>query len=209
MLSRARPPKGQSYSRNQPNASNLCSLTNPMAQSTTYMLSSRDRDTEESTRLDFQHVFLKSTFADRLLHPRIPDLGPGAYVADVGTGNGVWLNDLARTLAGDNKDANYKNNSASQANSRAAQLVGFDVTSEKFAEQNETGVKMVVHDCTERFPQEWWGLFDVVHLRLLVYAIREADVKRVVWNVIELLRGSRFHLASVVPVCRMELLCNM
>ena len=64
----------------------------------------------------------------------------------------------------------------------------FDISSSKYPSVNEKRVDLVVHDITKRFPAEYHGVFDVVHLRLLVYAICEEDLVRVVENVTELLR---------------------
>ena len=151
-----------------------------MAEPKTYMLTAQDEEEQitESTRLEFQYAFLKYAFGNRLLHPQIGDLGPSSKVADVGTGTGVWLNDLARTC----------NSSGTENLEDEARFVGFDIAEEKFPKRNERGVRLVVHDCLKRFPEQWRGIFDVVHLRLLVYAIREVDVVTVVKNVVELLR---------------------
>ena len=65
--------------------------------------------------------------------------------------------------------------------------MGFDISSAKFRISDETGVEFVTHDMTTPFPPEYHGKFDVVHLRLLVVAIREDDVSSVVENVMQLL----------------------
>lgn len=145
-----------------------------MAKESTYMLSHRDEQTQESERLERQYDLLKHVFSGQLLHPSIPPLGEHFAAADIGTGTGAWLNDLARTFP-------------RPALSRV-RLVGFDISSSKYPSVNEERVDLVVHDITKRFPAEYHGVFDVVHLRLLVYAIREVDVVRVVENVTELLR---------------------
>ena len=145
-----------------------------MAEKSTYMLSDRDEQRQESERLERQYDLLKHVFSGQLLHPSIPPLGEHFAVADIGTGTGAWLNDLARSFP-------------RPAISRV-RLVGFDISSHKYPSVNEERVDLVVHDITRRFPAEYHGIFDVVHLRLLVYAIREEDVVRVVENVTELLR---------------------
>ncbi len=145
-----------------------------MAKEKTYMLSHRDEQTQESERLQRQYDLLKHVFSGQLLHPSIPPLGEHFAAADIGTGTGAWLNDLARAFP-------------RPAVSRI-RLVGFDISSSKYPSVNEEGVDLVVHDITKRFPTEYHGIFDVVHLRLLVYAIREEDIARVVENATELLR---------------------
>ena len=145
-----------------------------MANESTDMFSHRDQQTKESDCLERQHDLLKHVFSGQLLHPSIPPLGEHFAAADVGTGTGAWLNDLARS---------FPRPAASRV-----RLVGFDISSSNYPSVNEEKVDLVVHDFTRRFPAEYHGVFDVVHLRLLVYAIREEDVVRVVENVTELLR---------------------
>ena len=148
--------------------------TTTMAKESTYMLSHRDEQVQESERLERQYDLLKHVFSGQLLHPSIPPFGDHFDAADIGTGTGVWLNDLARTFP--------------RPAGSLVRLVGFDISSSKYPSANEDGVDLVVYDFTKRFPKEYHGVFDVVHLRLLVYAIREVDVVRVVENVTELLR---------------------
>ena len=138
------------------------------------MASHRDGLTQESERLQRQYNLVKHVFSDQLLHPSIPPLGEHFAAADIGTGTGAWLNDLARS---------FPRPAASRV-----RLVGFDISSSKYPSVNEERVDLVVHDITKRFSAEYHGIFDVVHLRLLVYAIREEDVVKVVANVTELLR---------------------
>ena len=152
------------------------------------MSSHRDEQTQESERLEREYELLQHVFSDQLLHPSIPPLGKHFAAADIGTGTGAWLNDLARTFP-------------RPASSRV-RLVGFDISSSKFPPVNEERVDLVVHDITKRFSEEYHGVFDVVHLRLLVYVIREEDIVRVVENVTELLRqcGLDFVFRSGTPL---------
>ena len=136
----------------------------------TYMLSDRDKQEQESKRLNTQHDQLMYAFRGQLLHSSIPPIQEHCAIADIGTGTGLWLNAVARS-----------------APSEELRLVGFDITADKFSKENEKGVELVVHDITEPFDTKWHGTFDVVHLRLLVYAIREVDVRKVVENMRDLL----------------------
>lgn len=138
----------------------------------TYMLSDRDAQSNESQRLNAQHDLIIRAFRGQLLHPSIPPLSSHSAIADIGTGTGTWLNDIARA----------------SSPSQDLKLVGFDISSEKFSQEKEEGVELLVHDITKPFDEKWHAQFDVVHLRLLVYAIREKDVGEVVKNVTELLR---------------------
>ena len=137
------------------------------------MLSDRDNEADESRRLDVQHNLLMHVFSSQLLHQSIPPLQGQSAIADVGTGTGSWLIDVERKFHG--------------VSDSKIRLVGFDISSAKFRKSDESGVEFVTHDITTAFPSEYHGKFDVVHLRLLVYAIREDDVSGVVENVIQLL----------------------
>lgn len=145
-----------------------------MSGKTTYMLSYRDREAEEeSRRLDGQHDLMMDILSGQLLHQCIPPLQGHSAIADVGTGTGSWLIDIARSFG--------------EVSDKKIRFVGFDISSAKFRISDETGVEFVTHDMTTPFPPEYHGKFDVVHLRLLVVAIREDDVSSVVENVMQLL----------------------
>ena len=144
-----------------------------MSGNTIYMLSYRDQDAEESRRLDVQHGLLMHVFSGQLLHQSIPPLQEHSAISDVGIGTGSWLIDVARNFAGDFD--------------KKIRLVGFEISSAKFRKSDETGVEFVTHDITTPFPLAYHGEFDVVHLRLLAYAIQEQDISGVVENVMQLL----------------------
>lgn len=139
------------------------------------MLSDRDKQEQESKRLNIQHEQIMHVFRGQLLHPSISPIQEHSAIADIGTGTGLWLNAVARSFP-----------------SKELRLIGFDITSDKFSKENERGVELVVHDITKTFDTKWHGMFDIVHLRLLVYAIREADVGKVVENIRNLLSGFNF-----------------
>ena len=136
-----------------------------------------NRDKDESKRLDFQHEFMRALGHGNILHPSIPRNELSA-VADVGTGTGVWLNDLAQIFR--------------EGGEHKAELdfVGFDMSPEQFpsSEDRSPEVDFVVHDMTTRFPPEYHGRFDLVNLRFLVYALKEIDLKKVIEYVTEILR---------------------
>ena len=88
-----------------------------MAKESTYMLSYRDEQTQESERLDRQYEYLTHIFSGQLLHSSIPHSGDHFAAADIGTGTGAWLNDLARSFP-------------RPAVSRV-RLVGFEISSSK------------------------------------------------------------------------------
>lgn len=146
-----------------------------MATTEVYML---QRDSQESKRLDTQHRLMCELSRGQLLHPSIPrkDI---STVADVATGTGVWLRDVAAS-------AEFSNHAESKKNT----FVGFDISPQQFPsiETVSPNVKFVVHDITEPFPLEYHEKFDLVNVRLMSYAIKAADLDKAVWHVLQILR---------------------
>ncbi|PGH12877.1 hypothetical protein AJ79_03977 [Helicocarpus griseus UAMH5409] len=95
-------------------------------------------------------------------------------VADVATGAGNWLIDIAKEL--DNPTNVYK---------------GFDVSPAQFPLDTTDaigGFDFVQHNMLERFPVAYHGQFDLVNIRLVVQAVKAADVPLIVSNLKGLLR---------------------
>lgn len=133
------------------------------------------RDHGESRRLNVQHDFMRALCNDQLLHPSIPGENLQA-VADVGAGTAVWLQDVAHNLL------------ASSKATRDTEFVGFDISDQQFPVDRMPGMKLLVHNMTESFPLQYHGKFDIVHVRLLSYAIPAIDLMKTVENVVEILR---------------------
>ncbi|KAG8526325.1 uncharacterized protein KY384_000318 [Bacidia gigantensis] len=97
-----------------------------------------------------------------LLHPSIPlDSGSSELkIADIGTGTGVWLLELAEELP-----SSY-------------QLHGFDVSSAGFSDQSwlPDNVSFRALNAFEPPPKELWGQYDIVHIRLFVMVIEEDPI---------------------------------
>lgn len=140
----------------------------------TYMLT---RDKEESQRLDAQHEYMRQMSSGHLVHPSIP-IRQLKRVADVATGTGVWLRQLADDPAF-NRPPEEK----------PPVFIGFDISSQQFpTEDRPLNVNFHVHDFVDSFPAEWHEYFDLVNVRLVSYAIKGVDLEKVVRNIIQLLR---------------------
>lgn len=129
------------------------------------------RHTEESSRLDLQHdAYVK--IVGYVLHPRIAAALPeNARVADVGTGTGIWLRDLARGCPS------------------TWSFHGFDISDAQFPKNGtEDGIKYEQLNITESIPERLQGQFDVVHLRLLVCGLVDHQWEQAARNVLQLLR---------------------
>lgn len=133
------------------------------------------RHGDESTRLDAQHEAY-SKIIGYLLHPRIQAaLQPDARIADVGTGTGVWLQDLAKTCP-----STWK-------------LQGFDISDEQFPPTNERySIQYDRLNITEAIPEQYQGQFDVVHLRLLVCGLTSDQWELAARNLLQLLKPGGF-----------------
>ena len=137
-----------------------------------YML---QKDPKESMRLNGQHEFMRALSSNNLIHPSIPRNSLQA-IADVGTGTGVWLQDTAHELL------------TSEKPSRNIEFVGFDVSPQQFPHNRNKGMAFVTHSIIEPFPEQYREKFDLVHVRLLSYAIKAHDLLKAVENVVEILR---------------------
>lgn len=136
------------------------------------------RDSTESERLDSQHEYMRDLGHGHLIHPAIKTANIRA-IADIGTGTGIWLRETAQQLA------------ESRPNNGPIEFVGFDISPQQFPKQNPPNVDLVVHDIVSPFPHEYQEKFDLVHVRLLTYALKADDLESAVKNAVSLIRESR------------------
>jgi SAM-dependent methyltransferase len=104
-----------------------------------------------------------------LLHPKI-SLHSNARIADVATGTGVILLELAKTLP------------------PTCQLDGFDISEAQFPASHPANVKFHIVDAKQPFPSEYHGQFDAVNIRYLNAGMRAEDWKIVTKTVSALLK---------------------
>lgn len=140
------------------------------------------RDSPESKRLNAQHRYLVSLSGGHLIHPSIRSKGL-QNVADVATGTGVWLRDVAESST-----------FSTQANGKTTEFMGFDISPRQFppAEDLPPNVKFVVQDVTKPFPSEYHDKFDLVSVRLLSYVIKAMDLEKIIRNTLQIIRKSEF-----------------
>ena len=129
-----------------------------------------NRDYAATTRLNCQ-FFLWKTELGFNLHPSIPMPPPGARIADVATGTGVWLLDLARQLPG-------------------RQLEGFDISLAQCPPIAwlPGDISLQAWDMFTEPPKELIGKFDIVHLRLLLLVVRDNDPAPIIANAAKMLK---------------------
>ncbi|KAF2798692.1 UMTA methyltransferase family protein-like protein [Melanomma pulvis-pyrius CBS 109.77] len=128
------------------------------------------RDFNASTRLTAQHYLWKDAL-NFDLHPDIP-ITSKTRIADVATGNGIWLLDLARKLSGTSK------------------LDGFDISLDQCPPQAWLPDNVDLHtwNIFEEPPSEFVGVFDVVHIRLITVAVRNNNPRPILASLHRLLK---------------------
>ena len=131
----------------------------------------QDPLTEPLHRLDEQHIATTKTFGF-LVHPNIPLSSPTLKIADIGTGTGIWLLDVAKSLP------------------PTCQLIGFDVSPSAFppTQTLPPNVSFQTQDMLLPFPASEIGTFDVVAVRFVSVATTRAAWALAIENLMTLLK---------------------
>ncbi|PMD22808.1 hypothetical protein NA56DRAFT_747427 [Hyaloscypha hepaticicola] len=125
-------------------------------------------------RLNRQHRLWTKTL-NYLIHPvTLSSLTSNAHIAELATGNGIWLLSVARTLP-------------------EIQLVGFDISKNQFPDPDADGVPKNVsfeaQDPLQPFPHEYLGTFDMVSVRMVASTPASNEWESFARNISSLLRG--------------------
>lgn len=91
------------------------------------------------------------------------------------TGCSVWLRDVSETLQ----------HSCPAKEPRL--FHGFDISDAQFPAAWDDGFKFTVHDVLQPFPPAEHGRYDLVHVRLLIAALKEEQYARAASNLLALL----------------------
>ncbi|KAM0428003.1 hypothetical protein ACHAQK_011813 [Fusarium lateritium] len=135
------------------------------------------RGQQETKRLNEQHRYILDLCDGNIMSPQIPT-DSLEMVADVCTGSGAWLLDLDQRLR-------------ANGGSYSTAFHGFDISSVQFPnldKDQESRFKFSVHDVRKPFPREHLGQYDLVHLRLLMWALPTDEIETVIANLSSLLR---------------------
>ncbi|KAH8705049.1 putative LaeA-like methyltransferase [Talaromyces proteolyticus] len=136
------------------------------------------RNSVETQRLDEQHNFLTDLCGGSLISKSISE-DKIFSIADVATGTGVWLRDVKAHL-----DSTHPTGP-----SKPRYYHGFDLSDAQYpTNQGLDGINYSLHDCLKPFPVEHHNRYDLVHVRLLVAAIKETEFKLIVANLKPLLK---------------------
>ncbi|KAM0247132.1 hypothetical protein ACHAP5_004211 [Fusarium lateritium] len=151
-----------------------------MSDTPIYTLNTGRKGVEEY-RLSYQHNCwwsMTKTLIPANIKSYIESLGRPPAVADVGTGTGIWLRDFAAEV------------------DKGSRLDGFDIDQSKFLppEDLPSNVKLSFGDAFKPIPAELVGQYDLVHVRLLMVALKTGDWEPVARNLMSLLRPGGYIL---------------
>lgn len=128
----------------------------------------------EENRLDAQHYRLFTPLTGGLLPAHIrshlESIEDSPAVADIATGTGVWLRELAAELPA------------------SARLDGFDFDISKFGQNCPPNVKLAYANMLEPFSADLHGQYDLVHLRLVKFGVKADELQFLATNLMTLLK---------------------
>ncbi|KAI0153220.1 S-adenosyl-L-methionine-dependent methyltransferase [Xylariaceae sp. FL1272] len=139
----------------------------------------------ETFRLN-QQFDLMTTSMGYILHPSVK-LPPTPRIADMGTGTARFIIRLHPELPN-------------------AVFEGFDISDELFPPRDSlpSGVTLSTLDLKKPFPEHMHGQYDLVHLRLLVAAMRQEDWEPAVRNIFQILRPGGYVQWEECEFCHAE-----
>jgi ubiquinone/menaquinone biosynthesis C-methylase UbiE len=130
----------------------------------------------EHDRLNSQHHLFNDVLQNDLLPPHITSslsrLPTPPKVLEIATGTAVWLTEIAKTLSPD------------------AELVGLDFDTSKFPPQSSLASNITLRQANmfEPFASDLLGKFDVVNVRLIIFALKAGYGTDLVKNLMTLLK---------------------
>lgn len=124
-----------------------------------------------TARLNLQHFFWKDQMGYNL-HPSIPTSSSELKIADIGTGTGIWLLEMARTLAS------------------SAQLDGFDNNLSQCPPKEwlPDNVNIYDFDAFADLPEHLIGKYDILHIRLFLLIVQNNDPMPLLKTFIQMLK---------------------
>lgn len=144
------------------------------------------RGEHEISRLDIQHQLFKR-LSKGLISPVI-NLDTVQTIADVGTGTGIWLREVAELLEPSKTAVASPNDADNNSSAFSRSYVGFDISPKQFPQSTPEGLDFVLHDITKPFPEKYRGAFDLVYVRLLGFGLDEANLRKAITNITEIIR---------------------
>ncbi|MCJ1225629.1 hypothetical protein MMC12_002278 [Toensbergia leucococca] len=129
-----------------------------------------NRNVAATARLNLQHYIWKEEMG-YLLHPSIPNDRENLRVADVGTGTGIWLLDIAHNLPA------------------SAQLEGLDISLDQTPPTSWLPPNVSFHhfNIFHEIPEDLVEQYDIVHVRLLILVVQNNSPVPVLRQLLKLL----------------------
>ncbi|KAI0431740.1 hypothetical protein F5Y09DRAFT_303708 [Xylaria sp. FL1042] len=128
----------------------------------------------EHDRLNRQHRLFDDMMQNDLLPPHIASSLSASptppNILEIATGTAVWLSEVAKTLPAD------------------AELVGLDYDTSKFPPSHAPNITLRQANMYEPFPEDLLGKFDVVNVRLIIFALKVGQGTDLVRNLMTLLK---------------------
>jgi ubiquinone/menaquinone biosynthesis C-methylase UbiE len=152
-----------------------------MTNASIYTLNTGAKGVEEK-RLWNQHVNVFTPLTGGLLpdviRAHLKSIGSSPAVADVACGTGIWLLDLAKQIP------------------RTSRLDGYDFDTSKFLDASEmpSNVSLKYANALEPFPSEVQGLYDLVHVRLVMFGLKADQWEPMAKNLFTLLKPGGYLL---------------
>ncbi|KAI1112122.1 hypothetical protein F5Y14DRAFT_423221 [Nemania sp. NC0429] len=143
----------------------------------------------EHDRLNSQHHLFNDIMQNDLLPPHIASSLSASStppkIVEIATGTAVWLSEIAKTLSPD------------------AELVGLDFDTSKFPSQSSLASNIALRQANmyEPFPSDLIGRFDVVNVRLIIFALKDGHGIDLARNLMTLLKpGGHIVWAETGPL---------
>ncbi|KAK0635959.1 hypothetical protein B0T17DRAFT_650863 [Bombardia bombarda] len=141
------------------------------------------RDYVDFNRLNLQHYQLKDLFGYNI-HPKIPHHQKSLKIADVGTGTGIWLLDVASQL------------------DPSAELYGLDCDISQVAPKEWLPENLTLREWSvfDDVPEDLAGKFDIMNIRLFILVISD-DPRPVIQRLLKLLKpGGYLQWGEIDPL---------
>ncbi|KAL4942728.1 hypothetical protein BDV06DRAFT_235246 [Aspergillus oleicola] len=131
------------------------------------------RDFRDNNRINLQHYLWIELFGYHI-HPSIPTDHAKLRIADVGTGTGIWLTDLARRLP------------------PSVTLDGLDISFDALPPKESLPKNMSLQHWDllshEEVPSHLRGVYDIVQMRNFVLVIPDDQIESVVRRLVQMLK---------------------
>ncbi|KAI0028697.1 hypothetical protein K488DRAFT_89493 [Vararia minispora EC-137] len=155
----------------------------------------------EGDRLALQYIATKKAFGWAQPYPDSVDIANAHAILDLAAGSCVWILDIASHPL---VRPRVRRPSSTDTDEEGIRLYACDLTAAKFPPQalfDKAGVQAFEHDVTKPFPEELYGKFDLIHMGLVVLALRPAEWAAALANVHTLLKpGGTFWSVDNDPV---------